>query len=71
MEKYCGVVNVSPKQANRDTRHKGAKTPPITGHTSPETAKDPIILVCEAKKGWTKTKLLSVPFYFASAECGM
>lgn len=44
-------TNVGCKESNRQwSGSKAQKAKPITGHTLAETTKDPIILVCEAKK---------------------
>lgn len=53
------MANVGPKEPNRDRRdEKEQKAWPITEHTLPETTKDPIILVCEAKKGLDQNQVV-------------
>lgn len=58
----CTGADVSFKEPNRGRRSsKEQKGWPITGHTSPETTKDPIILPCEAKKGLDRNQVVEGP----------
>lgn len=52
-------ANVGCKEPNRQwSGSKAQKAKPIMGHTLAETTKDPIILLCEAKKGLDQNQLV-------------